>query len=232
MIDSKILKTIHMLSLDIEKHTGYSDFELEILRRISDCDLKYVHMIMKFLTNEAETIYMLYSNPQFVLSLLDLGISSTKSGTGSFSQMTSLLLSQSLFHRDEGFYLGEEDTYTFLSRMMAIPNDKRKINYHIKRIWQSLDEQLEDYMDVSSSFIVSLINYPDYITREHFGMIPSDWFRQHIGSFNCFNETDDILTFRYPTLSGNRNSNESKIDIHQSIVEQMDEPVQYLLKLK
>ena len=144
MIDSKILKTIHMLSLDIEKHTGYSDFELEILRRISDCDLKYVYMIMKFLTNEAETIYMLYSNPQFVLSLLDLGISSTKSGTGSFSQMTSLLLSQSLFHRDEGFYLGEEDTYTFLSRMMAIPNDKRKINYHIKRIWQSLDEQLED----------------------------------------------------------------------------------------
>lgn len=232
MLDSKILKIIHMLSLDVEQHTGYSEFETEVLKRISNCDQRIVHTIMKFLTNEKETIYMLYSNPQFVLSLLDLGISSTKSGTGSFSQMTSLLLGQALFHRDEGFYLGEEDTYTFLSRMMSIPNDKRKINYHVGRIWKSLDDQLEDYMEVSSSFVIALINYPDYITKEYFGMIPSDWFRQNIGRFNCFNESDEILTFRYPTLYGNKIPNESKINVCQNIIDQMDKPVQYLLKLK
>lgn len=230
MLDTKILKIIHTLSLDVERNTGYSEFETEVLKRISNCDERILHTVMSFLTNEKETIYMLYSNPQFVLTLLDLGISSVKAGTGSFNQMTSLLLGQALFHRDEGFYLGEEDTYKFLSRMMAIPNDKRKIGYHINRIWKSLDDQLEDYMEVSSSFTIALTNYPNYITKEHFGMIPSDWFRRNIGSFNCFNETDDILIFRYPTLSNSRLS--SEIDIRQDIVEQLDEPVQYLLKLK
>lgn len=221
---------IHNLSMEIKKNNDYQNFEEQVIKRINLCDEKIVNVVINFLINEKETIYMLQTNPNFVLSLLDLGISSSNSGLGSFKQMISLLLNQSLYHRAEGFYLGEEVIYTFLEKMMSIPNDKRKLNYNIRRIWHSLDDRLEYYMDVTASFIMALINYYDYLTKEYFGMVPSNWFRINAYQFSCSDLNENELKFYYPTLSDMQLS--CIIDIKENLVKQLDEPVQYLLKLK
>ncbi len=201
-----------------------------LLHRFSYTLEKMVNAVINFLINEKETIYMLQSNPNFVLSLLDLGISTFNSELGSFKQMISLLLNQSLYHRGEGFYLGEEETYAFLKKMMSIPNDKRKLNYNIRRIWNTLDNRLEYYMDITTSFTIALINYCDYLTKDYFGMVPSDWFRKNVDQFNCSMLNESELDFSYPTLSDRYLSH--IINIKQNLVEQLDKPVQYLLKLK
>lgn len=230
MNQSYILRKVHQLSVKLCEFINCPDFEDELMDKIHRCDEKDIPILLDFLTNEQETFYMLRSNPLFVLSLLELGISNSKSGLGSFSQMLSLLVNQSLYHRAEGFYLGEAETYRFLECMMSIPNDKRKLNYNIRRIWQTLDAELEDYMDITTSFIMALIPYYNYLTRDYFGMVPSDWFRVNACLFSIYEENEKNIEFSYPTLSNIQLSH--MIHVDHNIVKQFDEPVQYLLKLK